>query len=53
VTFDGTEASLIGGRRMGFSATTVIKRSDFGSKALEGPVGDDVELVIEAEFVHK
>ena len=53
VTYDGTEASLIGGRRMGFSATTVIKRSDFGSTALEGPVGDDVELLIEAEFVRK
>jgi polyisoprenoid-binding protein YceI len=38
---------------MGFSATTVIKRSDFGSKAWRGAVGDDVQLVIEAEFVRK
>jgi polyisoprenoid-binding protein YceI len=53
VTYDGTESGLIGGRRMGFSATGVVKRSDFGSKALQGPVGDDVELVIEAEFIRK
>lgn len=53
VTYDGTEANLIGGRRMGFSATAVIKRSDFGSKAWQGPVGDEVQLVIEAEFARK
>ena len=51
VTFDGTEASLIGGRRMGFSATGMIKRSEFGSTAWQGPVGDEVQIVIEAEFV--
>jgi polyisoprenoid-binding protein YceI len=53
VTYNGTESNLIGGRRMGFSATTVIKRSDFGSKAWRGAVGDDVQLNIEAEFVRK
>jgi polyisoprenoid-binding protein YceI len=53
VTYDGTEANLIGGRRMGFSATTMIKRSEFGSKAWQGAVGDDVQLIIEAEFVRK
>jgi len=50
VTFNGYGASLIGGQRVGFSATTDIKRSDFGSKAWLGPVGDTVHLVIEAEF---
>jgi polyisoprenoid-binding protein YceI len=53
VTYDGTEANLIGGRRMGFSATATIKRSDFGSKAWRNVVGDEVGLVIEAEFVRK
>ncbi len=53
VTFNGTESGLIGGRRMGFSATTTIRRSQFGSKAWLGDVGDDVQLVIEAEFARQ
>ncbi|MBX5002065.1 YceI family protein [Rhizobium lentis] len=36
---------------VGFSATGVIKRSDFGVAALVGPVSDDVKLTIETEFV--
>ena len=36
---------------VGFSATGTIKRSDFGVTALVGPVGDDVKLTIETEFV--
>ena len=41
----------VGGYRMGFSATTDIKRSDFGSKAWESLVGDQVHLVrSEVEF---
>ncbi|MBC8130053.1 MAG: polyisoprenoid-binding protein [Rhizobiaceae bacterium] len=36
---------------VGFSATGTIKRSDFGVAALVGPVGDDVTLTIETEFV--
>lgn len=52
VTFNGYGSSLIGGRRMGFSATADIKRSDFGSKAWLNLVGDDVHLIIEAEFTH-
>lgn len=35
---------------IGFSATGVIKRSDFGVSELEGPLSDDVNLTIEAEF---
>lgn len=53
VTYDGYEASLIGGKRMGFSATSTIKRSAFGSTAMLGPVGDEVSLEIEAEFLRK
>jgi polyisoprenoid-binding protein YceI len=53
VTYDGAASGLIGGHRMGFSATTRIKRSQFGSKAWLGDVGDDVQLVIEAEFVRQ
>ncbi|MHC5306981.1 YceI family protein [Bartonella sp. LJL80] len=35
---------------IGFSATGVIKRSEFGVNTLVGPVSDDVNLTIEAEF---
>jgi polyisoprenoid-binding protein YceI len=50
VTFNGYESSLIGGRRMGFSAAADFLRSDFGSKAWLSLVGDQVHLLIEAEF---
>jgi polyisoprenoid-binding protein YceI len=52
VTFNGTSPGMmgLGGHRMGFSATTTIKRSDFGSQAWQGVVGDEVRLGIEAEF---
>ncbi len=50
VTFNGYDSSLIGGRRMGFSAVCDIQRSDFGSKAWLALVGDKVHLIIEAEF---
>ncbi len=36
---------------MGFSGTTTIKRSEFGMTHLVGPVGDEVQLLIEAEFI--
>jgi polyisoprenoid-binding protein YceI len=38
---------------LGFSATGSFKRSDFGSTDLQGPVGDEVKLRIEAEFLKK
>lgn len=38
-------------QKMGFSATLVVKRSAFGVTALVGPVGDDVHLTVEAEFI--
>lgn len=53
VTYNGYSPNLLLGNRMGFSASTVIKRSEFGSKAWEGPVGDDVRITIETEFVKK
>jgi polyisoprenoid-binding protein YceI len=53
VAYNGFAPNLILGSRMGFSASTVIRRSDFGSNAWEGPVGDDVRITIETEFVHK
>lgn len=52
VTFNGYDQSLLFGKRMGFSATGDILRSDFGSRAWLGLVGDKVRLIIEAEFTH-
>jgi polyisoprenoid-binding protein YceI len=53
VTYNGFASNLIVGRRMGFSASTVIRRSEFGSKAWQGAVGDEVRVSIETEFVRK
>ena len=36
-----------------FCRPATITRSQFGSKAWLGDVGDDVQLVIEAEFVRQ
>ncbi|MEZ5998200.1 MAG: YceI family protein [Hyphomonas sp.] len=36
--------------RVGFSATTTIKRSDFGFDTMAAFVGDEVHVMIEAEF---
>lgn len=56
VTFRGY-ASGIGGQRSGFSARGAIMRSEFGSTFLLNPplamVGDEVELILELEFVKK
>lgn len=49
VVFHGSGASG-GGTRAGFSATTVVKRSEFGSTKLVPMIGDDVALAIEIEF---
>lgn len=56
VTFVGAGKSPLPPFRSiaGFTATTTIKRSDFGSDFLNnGIVGDDVNLTIEAEFDRK
>jgi polyisoprenoid-binding protein YceI len=37
--------------RIGFSATTTLKRSDFGMSENLAFVGDDVEVIIETEFL--
>ena len=36
--------------KIGFSATTTLKRSDFGMGAYIPNIGDEVEVIIEAEF---
>jgi polyisoprenoid-binding protein YceI len=36
--------------KIGFSATTTLKRSDFGMSAFIPNIGDEVEVIIEAEF---
>lgn len=57
VTFNGGLASPMGGAGydLGFHATTVIKRSDFGltSMGWSDFVGNDVKLTIEALFVQQ
>lgn len=54
VTFNGVGSGLLPGTlRTGFSATAVIKRSEYGMKKYETWVGDDVALLIEAEFTRK
>ncbi len=46
----GAENRLSGYYTIGFSASLVIKRSEFGMDKHIGLVGDDVELEIHAEF---
>ncbi len=36
--------------KIGFSARTVIKRSDFGNTTFAPNIGDEVEVIVEAEF---
>ncbi|MDZ4762357.1 MAG: YceI family protein [Alphaproteobacteria bacterium] len=53
VTFNGAvpPSPLYGGRAaIGFSARGVLKRSDFGLTRHASFVGDEVEIIIEAEF---
>lgn len=54
VTFNGVGSGLIpGSLRTGFSASGVIKRSEFGMTRYSTWVGDEVSLQIEAEFTRK
>lgn len=56
VTYNGgmDAAVLYEGRAaVGFSARGTFKRSDWGSKRYSEFVGDDVEIVIEAEFTRR
>lgn len=54
VVFDGYTSTALAGSRVGFSASGRIDRTEFGSKFLSPEiVGDDVEIIIEAEFLKK
>ena len=54
VTFNGVGSDMIPFvTRVGFSANTTIKRSDFGLTQFPGLVGDEVQLLVEAEFTRK
>jgi polyisoprenoid-binding protein YceI len=57
VTFNGgTPDPMMGNNYdIGFHATTMIKRSDFGLNTMSWNsfVADDVQLIIEAMFVHQ
>ncbi len=55
VTFNGayTEHPMAKIPAIGFSATTTIKRSDFGFSTYVPMIGDEVEVQIEAEFKKK
>lgn len=44
---------ITGQPTLGISATGVVKRSEYGINTLLGPVGDEVTIEIEAEFVHE
>lgn len=54
-TYNGTgNAPWFGTRDLiGFSAQGTIKRSDFGMTALLPNIGDEVEIIIEAEFLQE
>ena len=54
-TYNGTgNAPWFGPRDIiGFSATATFNRSDFGMTALLPNIGDEIEVIIEAEFVEK
>lgn len=54
VVFDGYTANVVAGQRVGFSAAGQIDRTQFGSTYLSPDiVGDQVDLIIEVEFVRK
>lgn len=53
VKFNGFGKGMDGAPRIGFSAHTTIRRGDFGMKTLLGPITDEVELDIDAEFARK
>lgn len=54
VTLNGAKTHpMLGGGALGFSATTKFNRSDFGVKNMVPMVGDEVTVLIEAEFLEK
>lgn len=51
VTFNGGMLNMFSQKwAMGFSGKTTLKRSDFGMTNFIPNIGDDVEVIIEAEF---
>ncbi|WP_269715541.1 YceI family protein [Caulobacter sp. NIBR2454] len=50
VTFNGSGKDMFGAIRSGFSASTVIKRTEFGSTKYAPALGDEVKLVMDVEF---
>jgi len=54
-TYNGTgNAPWFGARDLiGFSATATLNRSDFGMTALLPEIGDEIEVIIEAEFLEQ
>lgn len=54
-TYNGTGNAPWYGTRdlIGFSATGTLKRSDFGMTTLLPNIGDEVEIIIEAEFLEE
>ena len=53
VTFNGTGTGMMGDTRAGFQATATLLRSDFGMKTFLPAIGDQVTLLIDAEFAKK
>ncbi len=54
VTFNGgLYNGYVQAHAVGFSAKGVVKRSDWGMKEYIGIVGDNVEVLIEVEFLHR
>jgi polyisoprenoid-binding protein YceI len=50
IVFNGTGKGMMHEQRMGFSGVTTIRRSDFGVTKYIPIVGDEVTVLIEAEF---
>jgi len=50
VIYNGLGRGMLHEPRMGFSASTVIRRSDFGVTKYEPLVGDNVSVLVETEF---
>ena len=50
VTFNGGGPNLAGKPTIGFTAHGVIDRTEFGVIRMAGPIGEQVRLVVEAEF---
>ena len=40
-----------GGYRIGYDATTTIKRSDFGMNYMQGGIGDDIQITLNIEAI--